>query len=396
MSSKPFNRTRLAGALLLALLLPLAAQSQDGDVPANDEMSEEAMPDDSVETAQPLDESAGADDPAVLDAEIMPRASQSLLLDTVQTAAGYFTVGERGHILVSEDGREWKQVPVPTRSTLTSVTSADGVLWAGGHDGVIVHSTDGGQTWTRRRTQVWTPDYIDPLDGVPVMDVLMVDGMNGFAVGAYAMFLETTDGGVTWSPRGIINYDEPEPAAEEKTVADAPAADDWTFDASDLELEAESDPHLYAMARTDEGHLVIAGERGAFFRSTDGGQSWERDRLPYEGSMFGVLSFGGEHLLVHGLRGNVLESRDLGRSWTTVDTGVNTSLMGGHALANGGAILVGANGVVLTRPDADSPFTETRFEMANGETPNLTGVLPAGDAGFIVVGDKGAGLFRPQ
>ena len=385
MSSKPNNRTRLAGALLLAMLLPLAAQSQDEQAPATDDMAEEAAP--------------AVADPATQDAEMMPRASQSLLLDVVQTAAGYFVVGERGHILVSEDGQDWKQAPVPTRSTLTSITSADGVLWAGGHDGVIVHSTDGGQTWTRRRTQVWTPDYADPLDGVPVMDVLMVDGMNGFAVGAYAMFLETTDGGVSWSPRGIINYDEPEPEAEpapEAAAEQAPAADDWTFDASDLELEAESDPHLYAMARTDEGHLVIAGERGAFFRSTDGGQSWERDRLPYEGSMFGILSFGGQHLLVHGLRGNVLESHDLGRSWTTVETGVNTSLMGGHALADGGAILVGANGVVLTRPDGDSPFTETRFEMANGETPNLTGVLPAGDAGFIVVGDKGAALFRPQ
>ena len=385
MSSKPNNRTRLAGALLLAMLLPLAAQSQDEQAPATDDMAEEAAP--------------AVADPATLDAEMMPRASQSLLLDVVQTAAGYFVVGERGHILVSEDGQDWKQAPVPTRSTLTSITSADGVLWAGGHDGVIVHSTDGGQTWARRRTQVWTPDYADPLDGVPVMDVLMVDGMNGFAVGAYAMFLETTDGGVSWSPRGIINYDEPEPEAEpapEAAAEQAPAADDWTFDASDLELEAESDPHLYAMARTDEGHLVIAGERGAFFRSTDGGQSWERDRLPYEGSMFGILSFGGQHLLVHGLRGNVLESHDLGRSWTTVETGVNTSLMGGHALADGGAILVGANGVVLTRPDGDSPFTETRFEMANGETPNLTGVLPAGDAGFIVVGDKGAALFRPQ
>ena len=385
MSSKPNNRTRLAGALLLAMLLPLAAQSQDEQAPATDDMAEEAAP--------------AVADPATQDAEMMPRASQSLLLDVVQTAAGYFVVGERGHILVSEDGQDWKQAPVPTRSTLTSITSADGVLWAGGHDGVIVHSTDGGQTWARRRTQVWTPDYADPLDGVPVMDVLMVDGMTGFAVGAYAMFLETTDGGVSWSPRGIINYDEPEPEAEpapEAAAEQAPAADDWTFDASDLELEAESDPHLYAMARTDEGHLVIAGERGAFFRSTDGGQSWERDRLPYEGSMFGILSFGGQHLLVHGLRGNVLESHDLGRSWTTVETGVNTSLMGGHALADGGAILVGANGVVLTRPDGDSPFTETRFEMANGETPNLTGVLPAGDAGFIVVGDKGAALFRPQ
>ena len=388
MSSKPNNRTRLAGALLLAMLLPLAAQSQDEQAPATDDMA------DMAEEAAPA-----VADPATQDAEMMPRASQSLLLDVVQTAAGYFVVGERGHILVSEDGQDWKQAPVPTRSTLTSITSADGVLWAGGHDGVIVHSTDGGQTWARRRTQVWTPDYADPLDGVPVMDVLMVDGMTGFAVGAYAMFLETTDGGVSWSPRGIINYDEPEPEAEpapEAAAEQAPAADDWTFDASDLELEAESDPHLYAMARTDEGHLVIAGERGAFFRSTDGGQSWERDRLPYEGSMFGILSFGGQHLLVHGLRGNVLESHDLGRSWTTVETGVNTSLMGGHALANGGAILVGANGVVLTRPDGDSPFTETRFEMANGETPNLTGVLPAGDAGFIVVGDKGAALFRPQ
>ena len=388
MSSKPNNRTRLAGALLLAMLLPLAAQSQDEQAPATDDMA------DMAEEAAPA-----VADPATQDAEMMPRASQSLLLDVVQTAAGYFVVGERGHILVSEDGQDWKQAPVPTRSTLTSITSADGVLWAGGHDGVIVHSTDGGQTWARRRTQVWTPDYADPLDGVPVMDVLMVDGMTGFAVGAYAMFLETTDGGVSWSPRGIINYDEPEPEAEpapEAAAEQAPAADDWTFDASDLELEAESDPHLYAMARTDEGHLVIAGERGAFFRSTDGGQSWERDRLPYEGSMFGILSFGGQHLLVHGLRGNVLESHDLGRSWTTVETGVNTSLMGGHALADGGAILVGANGVVLTRPDGDSPFTETRFEMANGETPNLTGVLPAGDAGFIVVGDKGAALFRPQ
>ncbi len=390
MSSKPNNRTRIAGALLLAMLLPMAAQAQDPDAPA-------AEP-----AAEPETVAEAAVDPAALDAQMMPRASQSLLLDAVQTAAGYFIVGERGHILMSEDGQDWKQAAVPTRSTLTSITSADGVLWAGGHDGVIVHSTDGGQTWARRRMQVWTPDYADPLDGVPVMDILMMDGMNGFAVGAYAMFLETRDGGVSWEPRGIINYDEPEPAAETtpapETVAesDAPAAEDWTFDASDLELEAESDPHLYAMARTDEGHLVIAGERGAFFRSTDGGQTWERDRLPYEGSMFGILSFGGEHLLVHGLRGNVLESRDLGRSWTAVETGVDTSLMGGHALADGGAILVGANGVVLVRSNAESPFTETRFEMANGETPNLTGVLPAGEAGFIVVGDKGAGLFRPQ
>ncbi|HBD20975.1 MAG TPA: sialidase, partial [Arenimonas sp.] len=177
---------------------------------------------------------------------------------------------------------------------------------------------------------------------------------------------------------------------------DAGEGDDWTFDASDLELDAEADPHLNAIAQDAGGALVIAGERGAFFRSRDGGQTWERKRLPYEGSMFGILAWDAGHLLAFGLRGNVLESMDLGDTWTAVETGVGTSLLGGHALPNGGAILVGANGVVLTRPGTGTPFAATSFEMASGETPNLTGVLPAGDAGFIVVGDKGAGLYRPQ
>lgn len=382
MPSKLITRTRLAGALVLALALPLAAQAQ-----------EEASVHETAAATEATDTKTA--DPATLDAEMMPRASRSLLLDVVGTQAGFFAVGERGHILVSDDGAQWRQAPVPTRSNLTTIASANGVLWAGGHDGVIVHSTDGGQTWTRRRVQTWTPDYADPLDGVPVMDILFVDGMNGFAVGAYAMMLVSSDGGVTWEPRQIINYDDEEPAAEPEPAQDAPA-DDWTFDASDLELEAEADPHFYAMAQAGNGALVIAGERGAFFRSRDGGETWERKRLPYEGSMFGILAWEGEHLLAFGLRGNVLESFDLGTTWTAVDTGVGTSLMGGHALPGGGAILVGANGVVLYRADGDSPFTEVRYEMASGETPNLTGVLPAGDAGFIVVGDKGAGLYRPQ
>lgn len=413
MPNTPIHRTRLAAALLLALALPFALQAQDGsadpaaaegDTPESQavddaSLAEPAADAAAVDEAPPAETSAApaAADPAVLDAEMMPRASRSLLLDVVRTQAGYFAVGERGHVLSSEDGQAWKQAPVPTRSTLTSIATANGVLWAAGHDGVIVHSTDGGQTWTRRRAAPWTLDTMDPTEGVPVMDVLFVDGMNGFAIGAYSLMLATTDGGVTWEPRSIIDHGD-DAAAGGAPTADAGEGegDDWTFDASDLELDAEADPHLNAIAQDASGALVIAGERGAFFRSRDGGQTWERKRLPYEGSMFGILAWDAGHLLAFGLRGNVLESMDLGDTWTPVDTGVGTSLLGGHALPNGGAILVGANGVVLTRPGTGTPFAATSFKMASGETPNLTGVLPAGDAGFIVVGDKGAGLYRPQ
>ncbi|KAA2285029.1 WD40/YVTN/BNR-like repeat-containing protein [Arenimonas fontis] len=391
MRKTPNHPSRLAGALLLALALPLAAQvepSGDPATPPGETMSDQDMDGDGApEEATPA---IAANDPSILDAEPMPKAARSLLLDVVRTPAGFFAVGERGHVLGSEDGRNWTQLRVPTRSTLTAVAAYDGVLWAAGHDGVIVHSTDGGQTWTRRRAAPWTLDTVDPSEGVPIMDLLFVDGMNGYAVGAYALMLVTRDGGVTWEPRTVV---EPGPVQEEpQVVADE---DNWTFDAADLELEAEADPHLNAIARTEDGSLVIVGERGAFFRSTDGGQTWERKRLPYEGSMFGVLSWGDQHLLAFGLRGNVLESHDLGDSWQPVDTGTGTSLMGGQALPEGGAVLVGSNGLVLMRPYAGAPFVEYRYENQAGEAPSLAAVLPDGQDGLVLVGDRGAGLYRP-
>ena len=358
-----------AAALLLAAAMPIGAQ----------EAQAPAIP---------------ADDPALLDAELMPRADRSMLLDVVRTNSGYVAVGERGHILLSDDARTWTQAEVPTRSTLTAVASVDGVLWAAGHDGVIVHSTDGGQTWTRRRAAPWSYDIVDPSEGVPVLDLLFTDATHGFAIGAYNLMLVTDDGGVTWTPRTVFDA-APEPEAEPAPVP-ATDGDDWTFDEADLMLDAETDPHLNAMARTGSGALVIAGERGTFLRSRDGGETWESRRLPYEGSMFGVLAWEDDHILVYGLRGNVYESTDLGDRWTKVETGVSTSLMGGHALPGGGAVLVGANGALLSRPDADSPFTAIAFETGTGETPMLAGVVPAGDDAFLVIGDKGADLHRPK
>lgn len=396
------STTYLFGALLLALALPISAQAPEAQAPAATAAT------DTPPIPEPEAAKTAPTDPALLDAEILPRASRSLLLDAVRTNAGYFAVGERGHVLASNDGITWRQAPVPTRATLTSIASVDGTIWAAGHDGVIVHSTDGGQTWVRRRAAPWSYDLVDPSEGVPVMDLLFTDAMNGFAIGAYSLMLVTNDGGVTWTSRSVSSTapaapvvaaepeSEPAPAAEEGAEPAATEAEDWTFSDEDLALDAESDPHLNAMARAGSGALVIAGERGTFLRSRDGGETWVSKRLPYEGSMFGVLSWQDDHIMVFGLRGNVYESRNLGDSWTRVETGITTSLMGGYALENGGAVLVGANGAILTRPNADTPFTATAFETATGETPLLSGVLPVDGAGYLVIGDKGADLYRPQ
>jgi photosystem II stability/assembly factor-like uncharacterized protein len=109
-----------------------------------------------------------------------------------------------------------------------------------------------------------------------------------------------------------------------------------------------------------------------------------------------VLAWEGDHILAFGLRGNVYESMDLGDSWRKLDIRVNASLMGGQALANGGAILVGANGTVLSRKDRASPFVVGTFENAAGETPVLSGVLALADGRHLLIGEKGADLHQPK
>jgi photosystem II stability/assembly factor-like uncharacterized protein len=331
-------------------------------------------------------------------AELMPlSASRALVLAFAETDSRAIAVGERGHVLVSESRTDWRQVAtVPTRATLTAVTAVGERVWAVGHDGVILHSPDGGLSWTLQREDVWVPPAADDFDalpdprqGAPLLDVLFLDADNGFAVGAYAMMLRTRDGGASWETLVVTSDDE---TGDEPASADE-ASDSWTFDADDLTLDAETDPHLNGIVRGPDGLLFVVAERGAVFRSRDDGQTWERQQLPYDGSMFGVLSLGEGHLLAYGLRGNMLESRDGGDSWQALDTGTELSLMGGANLAGGGWVVVGANGVVLHRAGAGSPLQRYTFENENSETPVLSAVLPLGARTLLVGGERGIGRF---
>jgi photosystem II stability/assembly factor-like uncharacterized protein len=352
--------------------------------------------------AQDPDDEHGvrADDPALLDAEIMPMAASSLLLDVTRGGDLLVAVGERGHVLHSSDGVQWRQAErVPTRSTLTAVTHHDGRFWAVGHDGVILHASDAAGTWERQRAAPLVTGGFDPEAGVPLLDVIFLDAGHGFAVGAFSLLLETHDGGASWQPRflseeadvvaGVAVEGMPAPAAADEDDGFIDDEDDWGFSAEDLMLDAEDDPHLNAIARAGGGGLIIAGERGTLFRSRDDGASWERLALPYEGSMFGVLAWEDGHVMVLGLRGNVFESFDLGGSWQRIDTGTEASMMGGVALPGGGALLVGNEGRMLWRPAQGQPFTRLTHTNEEGETPVLATAVADADGRFIVVGERG-------
>ncbi|HKY90502.1 MAG TPA: YCF48-related protein, partial [Nevskiaceae bacterium] len=136
-------------------------------------------------------------------AEKMPLASKSLLLGIVNTGRHIVAVGDRGNIVVSNDGDHWAQVEVPVRATLTAVTFIDDKQgWAVGHDAAVLHTGDGGRTW---QLQNFQPELEKPL-----LAVYFADAQKGLAVGAYGLMLQTADGGTSWSELDAASIREDE------------------------------------------------------------------------------------------------------------------------------------------------------------------------------------------
>ena len=92
---------------------------------------------------------AGFVDPLDAPATQSPLAARTLLQGVANAGNRIVAVGQRGHVVYSTDsGASWKQASVPVSSDLTAVFFIDDKQgWAVGHDGVILHTADGGEKW---------------------------------------------------------------------------------------------------------------------------------------------------------------------------------------------------------------------------------------------------------
>jgi photosystem II stability/assembly factor-like uncharacterized protein len=300
------------------------------------------------------------------ESQFMPLAERSLLLDGQLIGDRIIVVGERGHILVSEDdGRSWQQQAAPTRATLTSVFFIDPANgWAAGHDSLILRTSDGGRHWHEV--------YSDPEDERPILDLWFRDTMHGYAIGAYGLFLMTHDAGKSWqhvdfNPATLFldNMNHDDPWGEEEEV--------WV------------DFHLNQISVTQNGRLLIAAEAGNIYRSDDGGRSWLSLPSPYEGSFYGSLSLGGGKVLLYGLRGHLFSSENSGTSWAPVISNTQATLNDGIRLRDGRIVLAGLAGTLLVSEDQGRSFQL----HAQQDRAGIARVLQAGDGALILIGETG-------
>ncbi|WP_250829594.1 WD40/YVTN/BNR-like repeat-containing protein [Marinobacter sediminum] len=334
-------------------------------------------------------------------------APENLLNDVARAGDRIVAVGERGHIIYSDDeGQSWTQADVPVSVTLTGLDfGSESEGWATGHSGVVLHSGDAGATWQLQLTGIraaelaiesqeeaiakmetrveeapeeekadleWALDDLyfalenmqSDLDIGPVnpfLDVWFADDQRGFVLGAYGMLFHTADGGETWQ--------------------------DWS-----PKLDNSQNFHLNAMTRIGGGALVIVGEAGQIHVSVDGGESWERRESPYPGSLFGVTGTGGvNEILAFGLRGTLMFSTDLGSSWKMVNTGSTATLNDG-VTEDSRIVLVGNGGAVLTSGDSGDTFRE----YLRNDRQGVMSVVPVSGTNLLLVGEGGAELTAAQ
>ncbi len=253
-------------------------------------------------------------------------ASKELVLAATRAGRRLVAVGDHGVVLLSDDaGKTYRQAKaVPTRATLTAVSFADAKNgWAVGHWGAIMHSADGGETWTLQRR--------DTSVDRPLFSVYFADAGHGLAVGLWSLLLATADGGKTWNEVKL-------PAPPEG---------------------GKPDRNLFAVFANRDGAIFIAAEKGTVLRSEDRGATWSYLNTGYKGSFWTGCALKDGTLLVGGLRGTIYRSANNGRTWNAASSGTQSSITG---LVEEGAKVyaVGLDGVHLVSSDGGMSFGGTQ------------------------------------
>ncbi len=239
-------------------------------------------------------------------ARMLELSSQGLVSQLYASQKSLFACGERGHIFQfspSMKPEDVKQIQTPARQYLTAITGDLGQrLWAVGHDSIILFSPDAGRSW---EVQHFKPEWEKPL-----FDVVFVGTDEVVAVGAYGLYLHSSDGGKQWR-KVMVN---------------------------------EEEPHFFDADLLTSQQIYLAGEFGTVMRCPPSGKNPQRFETEIEGSLFGIEVMGDKQWFGFGLRGRIYHYKE-GKT-QLIPTNSKASIFGSLS-HDSGITFFGADGFLL-------------------------------------------------
>jgi photosystem II stability/assembly factor-like uncharacterized protein len=325
--------------------------------------------------------------------------TENAFMDIGAAGSRIVAVGEMGVIAYSDDyGLSWLQAKVPTSVTLTAVYFVNEKFgWAVGHDGVVLHSRNGGQSWQKQldgnlvnklvleatknvysnlKNRIESANSVERVDlerdleetsyligdaeyalkegpTKPFFDVWFANERKGLIVGAFGLIFRTLDGGKNWIAMNSA-IDNPEGY------------------------------HYYGLAETKSA-LLLVGEAGTMHRSYDKGEHWESLDSPYVGSMFGVVGDqSGENAIAVGLRGKIVVMEESGKQLALKDSILPIALNAATFTSDGNMILVGLAGPILWQTAENGAFIPLRVKF-----PGCMSIIETKNMHLILAGLRG-------
>jgi photosystem II stability/assembly factor-like uncharacterized protein len=205
----------------------------------------------------------------------------------------------------------WFQLRQQGEAILFSVDMYDAThITAVGTDGLILHTDDGGTTWTSPAS-----GESDNLRRVrwhsPTLGVILGNG---------GVALKSVDGGQTWQRLG-------------------------TGTTSSL-----FDVHFF-----DENTWMVIGQAARVITTTDGGQSWENKGSGTDN--YNEIAIRGDFGVIVGNKGLIRVSTDGGKNWRNRGGAMNIELTGVSIGDDSTAVAVGANGTILRTQNRGTNWT---------------------------------------
>ena len=284
-----------------------------------------------------------------------------------------WAVGGNGLIVHTSDGGiSWTKQNSQVKSRLNAVhfvNAREG--WVVGEEpGVILHTSNGGENWEIEKN--WESSIIDW--GPPhLTDVFFIDEHRGWVTGwlgtsvpsrysypTVPFIINTKDGGITWTPRYI------ERGGREflNGVYFINPLEGWamgsgfnlhTTDGGDTWMELKCmREELHDMYFVNESEGWAVGSSGIILHTRDGGATWTRQESGTDYNLYSVHFINPKEGWIVG--GEILHTSNGGKTWTIRRNVVHRGIFGVHFFNPNDGVMVGSSGIILHTDDGGLTF----------------------------------------
>jgi len=216
--------------------------------------------------------------------------------------------------------------------------------WAVGEYNTIAKTNNGGESWSSRTET----------SGRWLTSISFMDEDNGIAVGYHGVIFRTSNEGLTWTIsdsivdsdlRSIIYHDNKYfSIGSNGYVIQSDDGIEWSSN--------QLDSHYFRAIEANDNSLMIVGDDGVIYYSSDNGLNWEEKSSGTNENLLSVKYNNGSSWIAVGSNGTVLRTDDNGNTWNSILVS-SSSLLTDLYIKDDILFIVGSEGTIIKLyPDA--------------------------------------------